>query len=752
MPSNIIRYYYRKLRFLSCNNIQFSSRTVYNHKPVINRLSLVIAKSYYSKDLLKSTNTGSLSDISTNKSTTSKSPQSKNNEKCIENLINTITTNFSNSSSCSNSNSTKQKLSKLEKFQFRDYWNNFDKSRSSPNISNSSTTNNKSLLEIVPLDKFTHFTENNYKHSRTIRATYRRELIINSKNLTLVNNFISNFKQLNGVQLPQTQLDVLHLCINDAIKTLDTFMTVDLYILYYTLYPNQQLDTEYSSKILTCLSVLNPDSDFHELIKFRALKKFFETYYDNNPKDEQNNPIEKLPLYLSNKQVSQLCTKALSLDNMTIRQYTQLHKNNHLPSKPLMKAVLNDLMDTFTYKQTSVNSLIRSKEIVLAYNAIQKDYTTGNVAGVFYNWTRCKEYYNYLSNHDPRILYKVIRIFTHYRHYHDFVTEIIKELSPKMYCNNALLLPAIINFYTQKNNIKEVEILMHDVNHYILPENINHVVYSKTGLDAMLKMRLHFKDSSGVDSILRKTKELYGGYTKESYRAIIQYMMKSNSEVEFKKAIDLSLSIPVDFAINSFPIIISQLLDYNFKMKKVEYLHDDVLEIIDNMLHKAHSYDPKYFSSIWNIIAALYIKKLVVFDKPIYMSRSGSRNSVNLELAKTIYINSVNNKIPWSSINSLERNPFLAPEPQNIRLKISKSNSVVILRTIAGGALKYYNNDIFQWCCAELYRLGFSVKDLQLTWSMHLKHQLRRSTYQDKNSVDSALTSHSVKHINKKLK
>ena len=100
-----------------------------------------------------------------------------------------------------------------------------------------------SLVHNIPFHNFIQFIQKHKQNSSVSRGLYRREIIYNLGDTKLISEII---RQLSPYPYDpnSSQADIFMWCLNDAINSQDFTMLIDLYILYYKLYPESQLDTK----------------------------------------------------------------------------------------------------------------------------------------------------------------------------------------------------------------------------------------------------------------------------------------------------------------------------------------------------------------------------------------------------------------------------------------------------------------------------------------------------------------------------
>lgn len=603
------------------------------------------------------------------------------------------------------------RLCEENKRPFRDYWKSI--------TSNLQATKIKTLLDEIPLYTFAQFLNENRRNSSTVRGCYRREMLFNcNNNIEKVNELIKELRL--SEKDSKSREDVLSLCIKDSLHTKDVVMAADLFILYAEINSREPLRDDLCSTIISALAFENPRYDHMHLIKYLELHNLY---------SERNSMMK-----LSQIQIVTLCNKTLSLEDAPI----------------LTKETLNRIMNT----ELTAYEKSRNEKITAAYHLIEKDCAINNAAGVFLTWTKIKDFYTSITKHDPRIVYKIIKIFTSHKAYRSISKDIILQLPPEYYCNNPLILPTVIDYTTKVVNLSLAKEVMENVNKYIQPENTQIVLFSKRCLSSLLRMHLIFKDPQGVDRVLKQIVDIFGKHSEENILALVSQMLRVKTLDNISKAIQLVNSIPPRHALLAYGSIISKIVEWQiasdgrFDVKS--------MPLINELLMKAHKQDPEHKSSLWNVISSLFIKKLVHyrnFQRKI-VSTAGSHtprklDTINLDLAKLIYIRSDNKTVRFSKIHY---NPFIRSSPQKVILKITNTNRFVILRNIALSAIKGRRRDIFRWCCSELYKNGMPIKELLIDWNMVLNYEVRRAQFIDKKKIEEDLSLKGISFIRNALK
>ncbi|CAI4043433.1 hypothetical protein SKDZ_10G0110 [Saccharomyces kudriavzevii ZP591] len=612
--------------------------------------------------------------------------------------------------------STKTSLNSDDKLKIREYWSDMADYKNLRKERNTLLEN--SILHEVKIEDFVRFVDGTKNASMTTRGLYRRECLYQSKkNLDLVNQVVSQVSSA-GQQTPLiTQVDTMHWCVDDAISTGDIVMAADLFLLYYRLFAEDtKLDEPYARKIISTLAYPNPLHDHVHLVKYLQLNSLFERRAGNGIK-------------LTRFQLEILSSKALGLGD---------------EAPQLCKAILNKLMNINFSSATELK--LRDDQVLLAYKSIDENYRRGNVASVYFTWNKIKEHYVSISAHDSRIIYKVFKICTHNRAYRSLCSEIFWQLTPEYYCNNPLILPALIDFITKRDSLTMAKELMQNINRYTLPENHHIVWLNKRCLSSLLRMHLKFNDSNGVDRVLKQITTNFRTLSQENYQAIIIHLFKTQNLDHIAKAIKLLDTIPPKQAMLAYGSIINELVDWKLA-SKVKFT-DNLMALINELLMKAHDYDPEHRSSLWNVVSSLYIKKLCHYKKQNGKSVVNAKEDI--DLAKLLYLIATKKKnTRWTKSNS---NPFIISTPSDVELKINNQNRFTILRNIALSAFKIERTDIFLWACAELYQNGMTIDELKLDWNFMLKHQIRNSEFKTNKEIVQDLKKHGVSAIKRHLR
>lgn len=600
-------------------------------------------------------------------------------------------------------------LNKEEKILFRNYWACLSDAQIKPA---------NTILQKMPLDLLVDFVHTNRQNSSTARGFYRRELVVNWENA--MSKVTTLIEKLHISKDPiRSKQDILTLCVDDSLGTKDIIIAAELYILFYKLNPDEPLNDNLCTKIVTALAFEHPRFDHIHLIKYLDLQETYETHERRMP--------------LSQTQIVTLCNKAIALENSPI----------------LTKQTLNKLMDI--EMTPSANST--SDKLIASYHLIEKDYLINNAAGVLLTWTTIKNHYASIEKHDPRMLHKIIKLFTRHKAYRSSCKEIITQLPAEYYSNSPLLLPTLIDYATKVGNLSLAKELMTNVNKYLLPQNTQVVLFSRRCLSSFLRMHLKFNDSKGVDRTLNQILESFVRLSEDNLLAIVSHLIEVKSLENLTKAVQLTEKIPIRKSLLAYGSIINKIIEW--QIASDNRFDSESMPLLEKLLKKAHRQDPQHKSAMWNVISSLFIKKIVHhrnFRRPDDQSARNSQpnglNTTNLDLAKLIYINSNNKAITSSDIDI---NPFANTSPQHVILKITNGNRLIILRNIALSAIKGRRKDIFLWSCSKLYQGGMPTEELLMDWNRMFSNKIRRTHYTQKAQIEDDLRVKGLPFLKKAL-
>lgn len=597
----------------------------------------------------------------------------------------------------------------------RQYWKETNVNRSTRPVDPAQT-----LLNDTHAGSLVRCIAKHYKHSFVCRNLLRWEMLRNCHRIPLMNELVALTAKAANARHAQlaTKEDVLRWCIADCVQRNDISVAVDLYVSFYSHSHEHTLDKELASSIVTALAFTDPRFDRLHLAKLLELYKLFSTHKDK--------------LVITETQAVQICNKAISL----------------LEEPILTKAVLNRVLDA-----SADDARVRSTRVAASYHLINEDYRRNNAAGVYYQWLRIKDSYTSVTKHDSRILFKVLRICTKHKAYRCVCRELVWKLPPQYYCNNALLLPCVMDYATRVKDLGLAERVMEDINTHADPKTYGSIVLSRRVLSTLLRMHLAFNDSEGVDRVLQQITRQHGHPSPGDYQAIVSHLVGTARTADLLKAVNMLDGIPMAQALPSVATVVNKIVD-NQRGRPSEF-NKASMKLLATLLDKAHRADPLHKHSLWGVVAAVYIKHLTHYryvpwarvDETTVAKVDRPADTSRLDVAKLCYLNSRN--VHWADTTP---NPFVSSSPQDVRLKITSDNRPVVLRTIAMNAINVQRKDIFQWCCAELYAHGVPVEELVLDWNMMLKHQIRRSEFKNPQEVTEALELDGLDFISKALR
>jgi len=527
-----------------------------------------------------------------------------------------------------------------------------------------------SLVHNIPFHNFIQFIQKHKQNSSVSRGLYRREIIYNLGDTKLISEII---RQLSPYPYDpnSSQADIFMWCLNDAINSQDFTMLIDLYILYYKLYPESQLDTKLASKLLSTISFNNPKINNVLLENYIQLEKLFQSHE------------EKLPL--TNFQFYTLNIMAQSLKNTPL----------------LEKEVKRQLMNA-TLESSSLNG-DKQNQLNIAYSLLKSDGKLNNPAGVLAVWSQIKNRCNPITQHDPRVIFHIFKIFNKNTAYNAECRKLLEELPPTYICNNPLLLPEVLRYISRTSSLQLAQTIIHNMRSFS-SQSVQVLLWnSKDYLSSLFGMQLRFQDYKNSNQTMKRIEELYGSLSTHEYMSITQQLLQNKSNETILQAIKLLDSIPVHKRLPLYPMIIDKLLEWN--KNKGSKLNENIFPLINEFLMKIHRVDYKHELPLWEYISAIYMKYLV---GEASLSKNRTKCN-NLDLAKYIYLKS-SRKIDGKICSY---NPWSVQNPMDIRIKITKRNRLVILRTIADRSLGLKRNDIYMWCCSVLNSLGVLLSELK---------------------------------------
>lgn len=490
--------------------------------------------------------------------------------------------------------------------------------------------------------------------------------------------------------------DLMRWSVSSCIKSRNIINAANIFLRFYDINPSVELDTEYGEFLIKRLIVHHSISD-ESLVKYLEILQLYR---------KKHRPITTELL-----QDSVFCDMPL------------LFKRSPLIMRKIMDELLTNASDAKEINRFLAKGL---------HSMIDSCYRRNDPSGVFIAW------YKLLSSRfvdwhsEPRTLYKIIKVGTHHRNYRAKTKSLISDLSPVIYCNNALILPAVIDFASKCASLEFSRKILDQVRTHLKPENYETVWFSKSCLTSMLRLHLVFNDSQGVDKILRQFQQRGYELSDENYASLVTHLLKSETLTGKNKAIDLLERIPDKKRLLGYSSLISYLVQWKLSGKTILCKDADLL--IDKALNNAKNQDPTFKSSLWQIVGALYIKQLLNMNSYKY-SGINSDESSNLDLARIIFLRSLNCK-------DFTLNPFRTFLSLSNIIRVNIQNKLVILKNIASVALKFKRKDIFMWACAELYKSGMVEEDIVHFWNMASKHQLRNSKIFDYKQLKSIFKKH----------
>lgn len=576
---------------------------------------------------------------------------------------------------------------------FRQYWEHnskqyFDNDLSSrpvnninePSINNNiPTTHHKniSIVNNIAYDNFIDFILRNKDKSFIVRGFYRRELLYNINDPVIRSRIIKDIAtniDSNNI----SKHDAFLWCLNDTITTGDITMILDLYILYYKSNPTLKLDKLLASKLLSTITFNNPKINHILLDQYIQLDNLFQSYNET--------------LILTNFQFYSLDIMTQSLtDNLLLQK---------LMKRKLMNAAL----------ESSLKDSDKQLKLNVAYSLIKSDCRINNPAGVHTTWYQIENLFDSITEHDIRTVCNVFKIFNKNKSYNDNCLDILEKLPNSYIYNNPLLLPEVLNFISKISSLEMAKKVIQNMRQYTTT-NIQELLWnSKNYLSALLAMQLEFQDYKNSNETIKRIEELYGSLSSQEYTIIIRELLKKNETDTILQTVKLLDSIPLKKRITLYPMVIDKFLEWN--LTKQSTLNEKIFPLINEFLMKAHQEDPKYELSMWEYISSIYIKYLVKGNSQATAQHSKTEY---LDLAKYIYIRSTASS---SEKNIYSYNPWLEQIPSDIKLKITRKNRLVILRTICGSAKAMKRNDIYLWCCSVFNELGVPNSELKTDWKM----------------------------------
>lgn len=571
---------------------------------------------------------------------------------------------------------------------FKQYWEHNSKQYTSQSLSlhvnnnNEQSTNNNipttnheniSFVNNIAYEKFRDFILKNKDKSSIVRGLYRRELIYNINDPILRSKIIRDISNdMNSYNI--SRQDAFIWCLNDTITTNDITMIFDLYILYYKSNQNLKLDILLASKLLSTITFNNPKINHIILDQYIQLNELFQTHNED--------------LMLTNFQF-------YSLDVMT-----QSLTDNLLLQKTVKRKLMNATLES------SLRNSDKQIKLNVAYSLIKSDCRINNPAGVHTTWYQIENLFDSITEHDTRVISNVFKIFNKNKSYNDNCTDILKKL-PKTYIyNNPLLLPEILNFISRTSSLNLAKEVIQNMREYTSTTIQELLWNSKNYLSALLNMQLQFQDYKNSNDTIKRIEELYGSLSSQEYMIIIRELLKKNDMNIILQTVKLLDSIPLKKRIPLYPLVIDKFLEWNLN-KEPSTLNEKIFPLINEFLMKAHQEDPRHELSMWEYISAIYIKYLIKVNPQTLVQNS---KTDYLDLAKYIYIRSTT----LSEKHAYSQNPWMIQTPSEIKLKITRKNRLVILRTISVSAKAMNREDIYLWCCSVFNDLGVPNSELKM--------------------------------------
>ncbi|CEP64389.1 Cbp1p LALA0_S11e02982g [Lachancea lanzarotensis] len=560
----------------------------------------------------------------------------------------------------------------------------------------------------------TKHRKNRYENSSSYRAFVRWEVLRqNSK----PNDAIHSFNFLRGqINLAikdniENNAYLIDLLIADALEYYDITNAVDLFIWFYANSKQTPPSTQLADKIMGGLAFSNPMHDEKLLTKFLQLMEFM---------------LKKIPSYeLSEYHATQICAKAMSVVNNPL----------------LIKKVLDHV---YEIPYTNSNTL-RNAQVLAAYRLINEDYKKANPSGVFYQWTAIKNHYTSLDKHDSRILYRVIKLFTNQKSYRFRCKEILTKLEPDFYVNNPLLLPCFVIFSVKTNDFKLATKIMSDITSYATTTTKTTNLNSKFMLSTLLRLHLNFKDSSGVQNVLNTIQKNTTGLSPADYQAIVSHLMTTGKEPDLDKAITITTTIKGISALPSAVAIINHVASAHFMQNHSTKAYST----LETILRFADNIDKKHRNKLWDILASIFVNSLTSYGKfgknqkeGIILQEAKQKAKKNTEFLRFLYLNSLTKMEHESTAD-----PFNMTSPKDIILKLTKSNKLVILRTIAKEARFANRIDLLRWCISEMIKCGMPMKEIELDWNTMEKHQVRRYAFTNIKCLSKNVDNHGIKNF-----
>ena len=170
----------------------------------------------------------------------------------------------------------------------------------------------------------------------------------------------------------------------------------------------------------------------------------------------------------------------------------------------------------------------------------------------------------------------------------------------------------------------------------------------------------------------------------------------------------------------------------NFPVNKKPFTTINIRALSQNILAKASIADPEHKSKLWDIVAAIFVRSLTTYNTKT-KSRSTAIQITSNDRSRTVKQSQQPvDFLKFCYLNSLKHHnlqitpdPFNAPDPKSVLLKLTANNKLVILRTIAHEANYCRRKDIFVWCISEMIKNGVTTEEIELDWNTCLLYTSR---------------------------
>lgn len=617
-------------------------------------------------------------------------------------------------------------LADKNKAVFRKYWGHMGKHE----IPSEGNTPDKSVAATVAPERLQEWVQRNKDVSSTSRGFYRRELIYNIGNPLVVGRILKAVKPLQDTTVPLGDAEIFYWCINDSIETGDHVMALDLYVLYYRMRPQMPLSVPLASKLLATVTFNDPRLNHISLQKYLRLSELFSA--------------RKTVLPLTSFQYYSIMVIA----------------NNEKNNKDLRKQVLNELLSAQI--QTSLDWATQQK-LRVAYDLIKRDCRINNPAGVKMTWDKIKDWCDPLTQMDPRIIYSVFHKFNASVVYRNLCQDILARLPPMYVCNNPLLLPEVLKYIAQTSSLEQARALIQNMRRYTTADVQELLWNSRPYLSALFEMQLHFHDYENSNQTRKRMEEQTGSLSSKEYKIIVDQLLvetgfadqgngedmqavplsKEERAKNVLQVIKLLDTLPGYKSSPIYPTVLSKLMKWDTSANLS--LNINVFPLVNEILTKMDKSDPSHKSNFWEYLSPIYIRSLI--DTEQYEARRSCTlqdadtqtesvhcSGESLDLAKYLYLKSQPSHNEFGHFN-----PWAVQNPMEINLKVTRKNSLPILRTIAYGARRFQRYDIFLWCCSTLKKEGVSTEELEADWTMRFntdKVKESNSTEHDQSSLD----------------